>query len=547
MTYVVRGSKGCSELLRIQQLVLQLEEFRRRRQKPGPANSSSCEKRDVNKEDKGVAEPILVKATDGGAFPPPVVQTFRYIPPQQQQEECEVVGSVDLDDGVIEHQQGDLTMSYSTGDAGEIQESLRSGKEQPQGSMVQSAMVDAVEQQQQQLAQRAMPSMAEYMVPPVTYSTSNNNGSAREEEIVEEQEQDVAAEQEELKFTKDDPTATIPIIGTSEAEQETLPKNTTATAATTGFGSLDRQERFETLQQHIETLTVEKGELSMCLEQQTNIVRRLTEEHEAMVAKLNDAGRQQEAMQQRLDTYAAAEREMKEYTKRIERELDDQERQNRLLKAKVTMLGKELVSMEDRLVMNEERRQTKQCASVDSNAAAEESKREMVEQELQEMTRRLAESEKRRMEAEEAMKELQQEVDEARHKALSTHHEHGVTLPQAAIVSAIAMDAYASEMDGTEMHILSPEIRALLPTPTWIPGDVHSSSLENINSISGRLYILLQRLEQKLNNNQKAQSSASASLGVEKDSSNGHRPCSNNGIDQSNSHHHHTVSISETI
>jgi hypothetical protein len=519
---------------------LQLEEFRRRGQQSSStavnrnsnSNSNNSENTVLNQENRrGGEEPEEHRVAEPNRVKEPTAAACRLVEDQRHEGDCVGVSNDGNGNGGMSEDRYEVerpTVSLSTQTSEE--ENGGSG-----GAEVRDLGMDEVGQDEY-----GLPRMAEYMVAPVL------DGSAKEEVL--EKKGDTshdsnhalcpAGEQEEdgEKYMYDDPITTTIRSSGGGGEQE-------AVANVTGF-SLDRQERFETLQQHIETLTVEKGELSMCLEQQTNIVRRLTEEHEAMVAKLNDAGRQQEDMQHRLDTYAAAEREMKEYTRRIQRELDEQERQNRLLQAKVTMLGKELVSMEDQIVlMNAEKKKTKESTSLDSHAAAEESARKMLQEELQEMARRLAESEKRRIEAEEAQRELQQEVDEARQNAASTKHEHNVALPQAAIVSAIAMDSYASEMDGTEMHILSPEIRALLPTPTWIPGDGHSSSLDDINSITERLYILLQRLQTKINNDQKTSltmSPASASLGAEADAVH-----SSNG--QSTIHHHHTVSISERI
>ena len=83
-----------------------------------------------------------------------------------------------------------------------------------------------------------------------------------------------------------------------------------------------RRKEFERLEEHIDKLTSEKIDLNLCLEKQTELVHRITDENETMIRRLNEASSRQERLMEKLGEYEKDKVDMQsliqEYTSKLE-------------------------------------------------------------------------------------------------------------------------------------------------------------------------------------------------------------------------------------
>lgn len=268
----------------------------------------------------------------------------------------------------------------------------------------------------------------------------------------------------------------------------------------------EKRKNFEKLQDHIDSLTMENMDLAMCLQQQTNIVQRLTQENESMVKRLNDAAMQQEALSESSKQCEIKERHMQKQIRMLEKQLDAKEKESRDLSSKVRVLGSELIMLEEKLLREKNERLKRESTSGGDHRESEsqllreiqshnrdnemlQSTMIQLQEELDNTRKLLRKSELERQNAIESQRKLEEDLQAA------MKHQRHPPLPKSALISASPMESNAQEQIESASSIPS-EIKAMLPVQTWIPGveDVQ----DDINSIAGRVYNLLEILEKKV-------------------------------------------------
>ena len=86
--------------------------------------------------------------------------------------------------------------------------------------------------------------------------------------------------------------------------------------------------KFQELQDHIDSLTTQNLDLSLCLSQQTSMVQRLTEENEGLVHKLNEASRLAEQWEEREKAQDTERELLGTQWRELERQLARREKEN---------------------------------------------------------------------------------------------------------------------------------------------------------------------------------------------------------------------------
>jgi DNA repair exonuclease SbcCD ATPase subunit len=268
----------------------------------------------------------------------------------------------------------------------------------------------------------------------------------------------------------------------------------------------EKRRNFEKLQEHIDTLTTEKMDLSLCLQQQTSIVQRLTQENENMVKRLNDAAIKEEKLSHLSKQYKLNEEDMQQEVNMLQKKLDSREKENRDLSSKVQILGSELILLEEKL-LREKNERLKRDAIANKGGESESTLRQEIEscrrdndmlqstvahlQEQLETTQKLLrKSDMERQDAIDTQMKLSHDLE-----AAMKQHNTTVPLPKSALLSADAMDSCADESKEKQTSI-PPEIMALLPAQTWIPG--MEDIKDDMNSVSERLYQILDIVDNKL-------------------------------------------------
>ncbi len=254
------------------------------------------------------------------------------------------------------------------------------------------------------------------------------------------------------------------------------------------------RRNFERLQEHIDALTSEKMDLSLCLQQQTNLVRRLTEENERMVQKLNAAASKEEHLQ---ESVLNLERDKKAIESRAllsEKELDIKEKENRSLAAKVKVLGSELVNLEENLHNAKERMQSEYIHGGGKDAEEHQGyayKKEndelrseicMLQDTVGKLQQSLRESEIQLAAALEAQDTQKQQIAETNKERQSC--------PLTRTIALRSVSNVSPSFEG-RTPVLPVETRALLPNRACLlKNDLFQ---EDIESLAERVYLLLNR------------------------------------------------------
>lgn len=269
----------------------------------------------------------------------------------------------------------------------------------------------------------------------------------------------------------------------------------------------EKRRNFESLQEHIDTLTTERMDLSLCLQQQTSIVQRLTQENENMVKRLNDAAIKQEELANLSKQHRIDEDHMQQEMKTLQKKLDSREKENRDLSSKVKVLGNELIMLEEKLLREKNQRLKQDFrASTDRESESrltqeiESSRRDNdllqsivadLREQLDNTQQLLRKSDMERRDAIETQLKISNDLETA-----MKQRDTLVPLPKSAILSADAMNSYAKEESQEEPTSIPPEIKALLPAQTWIPGI--EDFRDDMKSVSERLYQILETVDKKL-------------------------------------------------
>lgn len=269
----------------------------------------------------------------------------------------------------------------------------------------------------------------------------------------------------------------------------------------------EKRKDFEQLQDHIDALTTEKMDLSLCLKQQTNIVQRLTQENENMVKRLNDAARTQEALADISKQQEANEIHMQHEMKRLQKQIESRDKENRDLSSKVKVLGNELVMLEEKLLQEKNERLKRHSMAIKDDDSESRLKREIeshkrdkdmlqstvdhLKEQLRNIQELLRKSELERCDAIASQKKLSDDLQVA-----LKHQKNRSSLPKSALASIKAMKTYEEEQELDTSSCIPPEIKALLPIRTWVPGveDVQ----DDMHSISERLYQLFEIAEKRM-------------------------------------------------
>ena len=100
-----------------------------------------------------------------------------------------------------------------------------------------------------------------------------------------------------------------------------------------------RRKEFERLEEHIDKLTSEKIDLSLCLEKQTELVHRITDENETMIRRLNEASSQQEGLMEQLGAYEKDKIGMQSLIEEYNIKLETKEKEAKDLQTKIRVCG----------------------------------------------------------------------------------------------------------------------------------------------------------------------------------------------------------------
>lgn len=301
----------------------------------------------------------------------------------------------------------------------------------------------------------------------------------------------------------------------------------TATEAETGLRTLDaipgtdsnndgpdflpsrqnkQSSKFQELQDHIDSLTTQNLDLSLCLSQQTTIVQKLTEENEGLVHKLNEASRSAEQSQEREKALDKERELLASRWRDMERQMARMEKENRDLTSKVKVLGGELLGLEEKLLRERNER-------LKLSAMPEGGDRDAFRKELDEVSNTLdnEREEKRGLQAriaslEAALKgfheQLAAEQTRAdRAEAAVKTKSSAYPIPQSALVCAEAMQEYVEKKAHGDLPQLDDarlpdEVRALLPMNSWIPSlEEEEKVQQDIVDAIGRLYERIQGMK----------------------------------------------------
>lgn len=268
--------------------------------------------------------------------------------------------------------------------------------------------------------------------------------------------------------------------------------------------------KFKELQDHIDSLTTQNHDLSLCLSQQTTMVQRLTEENEGLVHKLNEASRLAEQSQEREKAQGKERELLGTQWRELERQLARREKENRDLASKVKILGVELLGLEEKLLRERNERLKLSARPVGGDRDA--SRREVEEMSkvvsrereeklaLQERIRTLETAGQGLIEelaAERARAEAAERATKARAPAYPA--------PQSAMVSAEPMQAFVEreargETPPLDDARLPDELRALLPINSWIPSlEEEQKMQQDVVDAIGRLYERIEGLARERN------------------------------------------------
>lgn len=256
------------------------------------------------------------------------------------------------------------------------------------------------------------------------------------------------------------------------------------------------RRKFERLQEHIDALTSEKMDLSLCLQQQTNLVRRLTEENERMVTKLNEAASKEEHLQELVQNLEKDKKAVETRALLAERELDIKEKDNRGLTAKVKVLGSELVNLEENLFHVKERMQSESIHGGDKDAEEHHMRTYQKENDelrseicvlqdtIGKLQQALRESEVQRAAALEAQEAQKQEIVQT--------NEANRSCPLTRTIALKSISNLNSSAEGkSPSNDLPVETQALLPNRACLlKNDLFQ---EDIESLAERVYFLLNR------------------------------------------------------
>lgn len=264
--------------------------------------------------------------------------------------------------------------------------------------------------------------------------------------------------------------------------------------------------KFQELQDHIDSLTTQNLDLSLCLSQQTSMVQRLTEENEGLVHKLNQASRFAEQSEERERAQDKERELLGTQWRELERQLAQREKENRDLTSKVKVLGVELLGLEEKLLRerNERLKLSALPADVDGDASRKEADEisKVISREREEkmvLRERLGALETaqqglvEQLAAERARAETAERAAKARAAAYP--------IPQSAIVSAGPMQDFVEreargEAPPLDNARLPDEVRALLPINSWIPSlEEEQKMQQDVVDAIGRLYERIEGLE----------------------------------------------------
>eukprot|EP00890_Picochlorum_soloecismus_P000837 jgi/Picsp_1/1754/NSC_05226-R1_---NA--- len=215
-----------------------------------------------------------------------------------------------------------------------------------------------------------------------------------------------------------------------------------------------RRKEFERLEEHIDKLTSEKIDLSLCLEKQTELVHRITDENETMIRRLNEASSQQERLMDQLGEYEKDKTSMQSLIQEYSMKLETKEKEAKDFETKMRVLGNELVRLEEDLLR--EKNERLRISSLSSNqemenskeaAAAWEKERFILESQREQMKRALDALQGSLAEAEAKVAEYEEQQ-----RPVSGHEEEArkiPPLPDSAIVAAQAMREHHDGSDTT--------------------------------------------------------------------------------------------------
>ena len=250
---------------------------------------------------------------------------------------------------------------------------------------------------------------------------------------------------------------------------------------------------FDRLQEYIDKLTSEKINLQLCLEKQTDVVRRLTDENEAITARLNDLASKNETLHESTRRYEEAQVEIENKMKLLESEKESRESEVRDYQTRMKVLGNELVRLEEELL--KERNELLRLKSSTSGTDAEKALRaelETVRKENMALSSKVKELEK----SASFSAEMQQEMQNLRSKLNEVQNNKGrkdlPVPPMSAVLSTEAMKEHGMEQSSA----ISPEIKSLLPRRAWVPGI--ESVQEDMHETAQRIFESLDLLEEQL-------------------------------------------------
>ncbi|KAI8100399.1 hypothetical protein M9435_006883 [Picochlorum sp. BPE23] len=258
----------------------------------------------------------------------------------------------------------------------------------------------------------------------------------------------------------------------------------------------EKRRKFERLQEHIDALTSEKMDLSLCLQQQTNIVRRLTEENERMVKKLNDAASKEEHLQELVLNLEKDKKAIETRALVAEKELDIKERENRGLTAKVKVLGSELVTLEENLFHVKERMQSESIH--EKGRDAEEHHVRTYQKENDELRSEICVLQDTIGKLQQALRESEVqraaalEAQDAQKQELVQTNKENRSCPLTRTLALRSISNLNSSAEGrAPSNVLPVETQALLPNRACLlKNDLFQ---EDIESLAERVYFLLDR------------------------------------------------------
>lgn len=264
--------------------------------------------------------------------------------------------------------------------------------------------------------------------------------------------------------------------------------------------------KFQELQDHIDSLTTQNLDLSLCLSQQTSMVQRLTEENEGLVHKLNDASRLAEQSQEREKAHDKERELLGSQWREMERQLARREKENRDLTSKVKVLGVELLGLEEKLLRERNER-------LKLSALPEAGDRDASRKESEEMSKIVSREREEKLVLRERLGALEAAhqgvlVELAAERARAETAERAAKaraaaypIPQSAMLSAEPMQAFIEreargEAPPLDDARLPDEIRALLPIDSWIPSlDEEQKMQKDVVDAIGRLYDRIEQLK----------------------------------------------------